>query len=374
MIEFFNIYKQDYKSLNKILRAIKQTIKKNSYIKGQAVTDFENKFSRYCNAKSAISCNSGSDALFLALKSLNLPKKSEIILPAMTYCATVFAVLRANLVPILADIKENSSTIDPTQLEKKISKKTKAVILVHLYGDCCDIKNIKKIIGNKKIIIIEDAAQAHGSRDCSSCEKNLKKCCEKGKLAGSIGNYGCFSFYPGKNLGAYGDGGIVTCKSRVDRNKIAKLANLGGIKKFEHQYVGYNSRLDTIQTNVLNVKLDNLDKNNHKRKIIANYYNKHIKNKFIKKLSYYPGCVFHQYVIISKKTYQLTALLKKNKIQFGKHYPEPIHKIKAVSKLFKNQNFPNAENIAKYGISIPIDPNLKKSEIDFVCKTLNQLR
>ena len=245
MIEFFNIYKQDYKSLNKILRAIKQTIKKNSYIKGQAVTDFENKFSRYCNAKSAISCNSGSDALFLTLKSLNLPKNSEIILPAMTYCATVFAVLRANLVPILADIKENSSTIDPTQLEKKISKKTKAVILVHLYGDCCDIKNIKKIIGNKKIIIIEDAAQAHGSRDCSSCEKNLKKCCEKGKLAGSIGNYGCFSFYPGKNLGAYGDGGIVTCKSRVDRNKIAKLANLGGIKKFEHQYVGYNSRLDT---------------------------------------------------------------------------------------------------------------------------------
>lgn len=374
MIKFFNIYRQDYKSLNKIFKDIKKTIKNSNFIKGQAVTDFENKFSNFCNSKNSISCNSGSDALFLSLKSLNLPINSEVILPAMTYCATVFSVLRANLIPVLADVQKNRSTICPIELKKKISNKTKAIILVHLYGDCCDISNIKKIIKGKKIIVIEDAAQAHGARDCSSCNKDLSSCCKKGNIAGSIGDFGCFSFYPGKNLGAYGDGGIITCKNKNNKNKIAMLANLGGIKKFQHKYIGYNSRLDTIQANILNIKLDNLIENNEKRKKIADYYNQNINNKFIDKLNYYPGCVYHQYVIVTKKIYKLISLLQKNKIEFGRHYPEPIHKIEAVSKIFKNEHYPNAERLARYGISIPIDPNLTKKQVIFICKILNQLQ
>ena len=374
MIKFFNIYRQDYKSLNKIFKDIRRTIKNSNFIKGKPVLDFENKFSKFCNSNHSISCNSGSDALFLSLKSLNLPKNSEVILPAMTYCATVFSVLRANLIPVLADVKKNRSTICPLEIKKKLSKNTKAIILVHLYGDCCDIHNIKKIIKDKKIIIIEDAAQAHGARDCSFCEKNLTQCCNKGNMVGSIGDFGCFSFYPGKNLGGYGDGGMITCKNKNYKNKIAMLANLGGIKKFEHKYIGYNSRLDTIQANILNVKLNHLLNNNQNRKKIADYYNQNINNKFITKLNYYPGCAYHQYVIVTKKINRLIFLLQKNKIEFGRHYPEPIHKIKAVSDIFKNEKYPNAERLAKYGISIPIDPNLTKKQIRYISEVLNKLR
>ena len=371
MIKFLDIYKQDYKSLKKIFKDINTTIKQSSFIKGDAVKNFENRFAKFCKSQYSISCNSGSDALFLAIKSLNLPKNSEIILPAMTYCATLFSILRAGFRPVLVDVDIHSATISPNSLKKKITNKTKAIILVHLYGNCCDIKNIRKVIGRKKIFIIEDAAQAHGARDCSSCDKKLTKCCGKGKIAGSIGDFGCFSFYPGKNLGAYGDGGMITCKKKNYQNKIAKLANLGGLKKFEHIYVGYNSRLDTIQANILNVKLDSLNRNNEKRKSIANYYNKNIQNKDIQKLNYYPGCVFHQYIILSKKIKKIMQLLNENQIQFGQHYPESINKIKAVKKIFKNQSYPNAEYIAKFGLSIPIDPNLNKKEMNKICSVLN---
>ena len=232
MIKFFDIQKADKKLFGKNITDIKRIIKKTNFINGDEVKTFENNFSKFCNVKYSVGCNSGSDALFLALKSLNLKKNSEVILPAQTYAATIFAVIRANLKPVLADIQSDNPTICPKSLKKKINKKTAAIIIVHLYGECCNIKEIKKIIKNKKIFLIEDAAQAHGAYDCSYSSKDIPS--NKRSMVGSIGDLACFSFYPGKNLGAYGDGGMVTTNNYKYYNTLLNLRNLGGLKKYEH--------------------------------------------------------------------------------------------------------------------------------------------
>ena len=188
-----------------------------------------------------------------------------------------------------------------------------------------------------------------------------------------MGIMGCFSFYPGKNLGAYGDAGAITTSSRSLYMKLLKLRNLGGIKKYEHDIIGFNSRLDTVQAAILNNKLKSLNKNNSKRLRIANFYKLNIKNKSIKKINYSKGCVYHQYVILSKKEKKIRKLFERYRIQYGKHYPQPIHKLNAVKKIFKNISYPNAENFSSFGISLPIDPNLKKKELFKVCDILNSI-
>ena len=365
MIKFFDIYGQDKKDIKKYLNSFSKVAKNTSFINGESVSIFEKKFAKYCDVKYAVSCNSGSDALFLSLKALNLKNGSEVILPAQTYCSTVFAVIRAGLKPVLVDIQKNNPTICTDALKRKITTKTKAIIIVHLYGECCNIKEIKKIINKKKIYLIEDAAQAHGTYDYSYGRK--------GKRAGSIGDLGCFSFYPGKNLGAYGDGGAITTSSRKLFLKLSKLKNLGGVKKYQHDLVGYNSRLDSIQAEILIYKLKQLDINNKKRQKIAKFYNDNLKNKNIYKLNYSQGCVYHQYVILSKKEKKIKTMLKKYEIPFGKHYPQPIHKLKAVKNYFNKESYKNAEINARYGLSLPIDPNLKKKNLITICNVINSI-
>ena len=366
MIKFFNIQRADNPLFKKNLFDIQKIFKKTNFINGQEVEKFERNFAKFCNVKYSVGCNSGTDAIFFALKALNLKKNSEVILPAQTYASTLFSVLRADLKPILVDIQEDNPTICPINLKKKITNKTAAIILVHLYGECCNIKEIKKIIKNKKIFLIEDAAQAHGAYDYSYGLKKKSK-------AGSIGSMGCFSFYPGKNLGAYGDGGIITTNNKKIRNTLLRLRNLGGIKKYEHKIVGYNSRLDTIQAAILDNKLKELNLNNSKRFNNANFYRKKINNKNIKLLNLSKGCVYHQFVILTQKVKKLTKELKRNKIQFGRYYPTPIHKLEAVKNIFKNEKYKNAEFFSKYGIGLPIDPNLKKNEILKICKIINKI-
>ena len=365
MIKFFDIYEQDKVKFHKNVNDFKNIVKNTNFINGKQVHEFEKNFARFCNTKYAIGCNSGSDALFLSLKALNLKENSEVIIPAQTYCSTLFSVIRARLKPVLVDIQNTNPTISMQEIKKKITNRTSAIIIVHLYGECCKFKKLKEIINKKKIYIIEDAAQAHGAKDFSSHKK--------GRIAGSMGILGCFSFYPGKNLGAYGDGGAITTNSKNLYFKLLKLRNLGGVRKYEHDIVGFNSRLDTIQAAILNNKLKSLNKNNYKRLQIAKFYNKYINNKYIEKVNYSKGCVYHQYVILSKKEKKIIKILKKNKIQYGKHYPQPLHKLKAVKKIFRNKSFPNAEKFAKYGISLPIDPNLKKNHLIKICKVLNSL-
>jgi len=358
MIKFLNIYKQDFNIQNKNLNDIKKIIFKNNFILGDEVNEFEKKFSKYTGAKYAVGVANGTDALTIALKILNLPRDSEVIIPAMTYCSTAFAILNAGLTPVLADIEDDTPLISIEKLVKKINKKTKVIMPVHLYGSVVDIIKIKKKIKNKGIIIIDDCSQAHGATFNS-----LK--------VGSLADISCFSLYPGKNLGAYGDAGIITTNNIKFYKKIKNFRNLGSDVKFVHNQIGFNSRLDTIQAKILTNKLLNLNRYNRNRKKISKYYDININNSKIEKLRYTHGSVYHQYVIKVKDRNKLIKFLEKNKIQFGIHYPKSINKIDSLKKFFTKKVFNNAENLAKKCLSLPIEPTLSKKEIQYIVKKLN---
>ena len=364
MIKFFDIYKQDKIFHPIIIRKIKKLFKKGDYILGNEVSEFENNFGKYCGSKYAVSCGNGTDALTLALKSLNLPKSSEVIIPAMTYCSTAFAVINAGLKPVLADLEKDKSTISVELIKKKINKKTKVIMPVHLYGSVADLKNIKKIIKNKNIFIIDDCAQAHGAYDDSNNQTKVR--------IGAATDISCFSLYPGKNLGAYGDAGIITTNNIIIYKKLKKLRSLGSEKKFVHEYIGQNSRLDTIQAIILNEKIKHLDKNNQNRILIAKKYKNELNNVKIHKLEYSKSCVFHQYVILVNDRSKFIKFMSKNGIQTGIHYPESINKLKCFLNLFKNQSYYNSENIASRCVSLPIDPNLKKKSLEKIINTINK--
>ena len=300
------------------------------------------------------------------MMALKLPKNSEVIVPAMTYCSTVFSIIRAGLKPILIDIEKDKSTISLKDLEKKITNKTKLIIPVHLYGEVVDCLKIKKIINKRKIYIIEDASQAHGAYEYSKLLNSKKK-----RKVGSLGDIACFSLYPGKNLGAYGDAGIITTNNKKLFKYMNKFRNLGSSKKFRHDLVGINSRMDTLQAIILKHKIKNLNKYNNLRKKIALEYKKKITNPKIKKLEYSKECVFHQYVIKVKNVKKFTNFISYKKIPYGRHYPYPIHKLFALKKKFKGQVFKNSEELGRQCVSLPIDPLLKKSEIQKICDVVN---
>ena len=358
MIKFLNINKQDEPIRKKIIKNINNVINKNNFILGDYVESFEKAFANFCGAKYAISCANGTDALTITLKILNLPKNSEVIIPAMTYCSTAFAVINAGLKPVLVDISALEPTISIDKLKAKITNKTKVIMPVHLYGSVVNINKIKKIIKNKNIYLIDDCSQAHGAY--------LNK-----SRVGSLTDISCFSLYPGKNLGAYGDAGIITTNNKYFFNKIKNFRNLGSTVKFIHTQIGFNSRLDTIQASVLIEKLKLLDKYNNQRIKIANYYDKNISNKKVTKLNYSKGSVYHQYVIMTEDKKGLINLFDKNNIQFGFHYPKSINQIDSLKKIFENNRFVNSETLAKKCFSIPIDPTLSKKEISKIVKVLN---
>ena len=360
MIKFLDIKKQDKSIEKNIINNIKKVINKNNYILGDFVHKFEKSFASFCNAKYAIGCANGTDALTIALKILNLPKGSEVIIPAMTYCSTAFAVINAGLKPILVDIEPSKPTISLNDLKNKINKQTKVIMPVHLYGSVVDIGKIKKIIKKKNIHIIDDCSQAHGAYLGN-------------KRVGSLADISCFSLYPGKNLGAYGDAGIITTNNFNHYNKIKSFRNLGSTKKFIHTQVGFNSRLDTIQASILIEKLKLLKNYNEKRKKIAKYYDENITNRRITKLKYSKGSVYHQYVVMVSNKIELVNLFKQNNIGFGFHYPKSINQIESLKSIFKKNNYINSENLAKKCFSIPIDPTLSKKEILKIVKVLNLL-
>jgi len=359
MIKFLDIYNQDKNLHSSMIKDIRNIFKKGDFILGEHVNKFENKFSNFCGSKFSLGCANGTDALTIALKALNLKKDSEVIIPSMTYCSTAFSIINANLKPVLVDVDFMKPTINIDRIIQKINKKTKVIMPVHLYGSVVDIKKIRNIIQKKKIYIIDDCAQAHGAKD------------NQGKKVGSLADISTFSLYPGKNLGAYGDAGIITTNSKRLYLIMRKLRNLGSEIKFKHELVGMNSRLDTLQAVILNHKLSKLSELNLKRKKIADNYDKKINNKKILKLTYSKNSVYHQYVILVKKRNELIKYLKKSNIQYGFHYPYAIHELQAFKGYFKDEKFPNSEMLSKYGISIPIDPNLTKKQISYVINKLN---
>ena len=230
-IKFFDIYNQDKSIHSSFIKILKDHFKKSDFILGKSVNLFEKNFSKFTKSKYSIGCANGTDALYLALKTLNLPKNSEVIVPAMTWISTVLSILNNNLKPVLVDVNKNDALISLEEVKKKINKNTKVILPVNLYGGVVDIQKIKKIIGKKKIFIIEDSAQAHGGKDDNAND------------IGKFSDLVCYSFYPGKNLGCYGDGGMITTNNKKYYERLIKLRNLGSKFKHKHEMIGVNSRL-----------------------------------------------------------------------------------------------------------------------------------
>lgn len=364
MIKFYSINKSDKKIKKKILKSLNRIIEKNSFIMGGEVIKFENKFKKLCKSKYALSCSNGTDAITLALLSLNIEKNSEVIIPAMTYASTFYAVLNAGMKPILVDINANDPLINFEEVKKKINKKTKVIIPVHLYGSVVNIEKLISIIKNKKIYIIDDCSQAHGAMYFNK------------KMVGgeNITNISTFSLYPGKNLGAYGDAGIITTNNAKYSERIKKMRNIGALKKFKHETIGFNNRLDTFQASVLNHKIDRLNFLNKRRKLIAKKYFKLIKNKNISFLDYSNYAVFHQFVISVHNRQKLINYLNYKKIEYGLHYPHSINQMEYYKKKFKKEKFKNAEKLARTCISLPIDPMLKENEVTYIINSLNNFK
>lgn len=342
----------------------KSFLDKGWYILGDNVKAFEKEFAAYCGTKHCIGVGNGLDALVLIFKAAiqlgKMQKGDEVIVPANTYIASILAILQADLVPVLLEPDEDTFNIDPNKIQQAISPKTKIILPVHLYGQLADMEVINKIATQYDLLVIEDAAQAHG-------------CKIEGKRAGNLSYAAGFSFYPGKNLGALGDAGAITTNDDALAKVLFALRNYGSEVKYHNDFVGVNSRLDEIQAAFLSAKLPYLDQENTIRRGIAKRYLSEIKNPKIT-LPFYDGSenhVFHLFVIRTKKRAELQQYLLENGIQTMIHYPIPPHKQKALAH-FNHLSFPLTEKMHQEVLSLPISPVMTEEEVGFVIEILNQ--
>ena len=337
-------------------------IKKKNFILGREVYDFEKKFSKMSKSKFSIGCASGTDALVLALKSLNINSNDEVIVPGVTYISTGLSVILNNSKLVLTDIDNETGLIDINKIKNKITKKTKAVIPVNLYGEKVDLKRLREVVGNK-IFIIEDSAQSH-----FAFSKNNKKIIEN-----KHADVSCYSFYPAKNLGAYGDGGLVSVNSKYLYKKLLALRNLGSIEKNRHFLKGMNSRLDTLQAVVLRSKLNTALELNSKRRKIAEYYDEHLsKIKKVKLTRTSKGSSRHLYVIRVRNRNKLINYLQKKKISCQIHYPYSLNKLKAFMNKIKKVRLKNSERWARECLSLPMHPNLSINDARTIVNSIKR--
>tara|TARA_B100001093_G_scaffold455055_1_gene464872 strand:- start:1778 stop:2878 length:1101 start_codon:yes stop_codon:yes gene_type:complete len=361
-IKFLDLSNQHKKIEKKIIKKIRSVSLKSEFILSNEVKSFEKEFSKYCNAQYCIGVASGLDALILILRSLNIKNGDEVIVPSNTFIATWLAVSHVGATPIPVEPDEITYNINISSIEKVITKKTKAVIAVHLYGQPCDMKLLKKIKNKYAIKLIEDAAQAHGAK-------------HEGNFVGSFSDAAAFSFYPGKNLGAFGDAGAVITNNKKIYSKINQLRNYGSVKKYYYDALGYNSRLDEIQASILSIKLKYLDYWNAHRRKIANYYLKNIDSSKIV-LPLVPDSVehvWHLFIIRLKKRNFLKNELLKNGVETGLHYPVPPHKQKIYVDKYKNYDLSLTENLSKEILSLPIGPELSLEKAKVIVDIINKI-
>lgn len=354
-IKFTNLYKLIYDK-KKILKKINDLITTSKFVGGEEVKKFENNFSKFVKSKYCVSLGNGTDALEIAVKSLNLKKGSEIIVPVNTWISTAEAVVNNGFRLVFCDVNLNDYSICLKDLKKKINSKTKAIIAVHLYGNPADMIGIKKIIKDKNIKLIEDCAQAHGTR--------ISK-----KHVGNFGEIGTFSFFPGKNLGAFGDGGAIITNSKKIAEYCLRYRNHGALEKYDHNFSGGNSRLDTIQAGVLNIKLQNYNKVLNKRNYLAKIYFNGLKSiDEIKtfKLKNNNKSSFHQFVVLTKSRNKLKKYLQKHKVETMIHYPYMLNEL----KFFPQKKLDKANNLGKKILSLPISEEHNKKQILYVIKLI----
>ncbi|MBD3839590.1 MAG: DegT/DnrJ/EryC1/StrS family aminotransferase [Epsilonproteobacteria bacterium] len=357
MIEYENLRLANQKLFDKYKESFDTFLQSGWFVLGGQVAKFEEEFARFNNTKHCIGVASGLDALILAIDAFKFPKDSEIIVPANTYIATILAIVRNGFKPILVEPDITTYNIDPNKIEEKITKKTKAILVVHLYGKSCNMDPIVSIAQKYDLKIIEDVAQAHGAK-------------YKEKIVGSFG-VGCFSFYPTKNLGALGDAGAITTDDDNLAEKFKSLRNYGSAVKYYNDEIGYNSRLDEIQAGFLSAKLKILDDiTNHKR-ALAKIYLEKLDDRFIKPVvdeDYFD--VYHIFNIRHDKRDELKAYLLENGIKTEIHYPLAPHRQKAMQGLIEGE-YPISEEIHNTTLSLPISYFHTKEDVLKVCETMN---
>lgn len=365
MINFLDLQKITAKYSNEIHEAVNRVINSGWYLQGNENKKFEKDYSTFTGSEYCVGVANGLDALiwiFRAYIEMGIMKEGdEVIVPANTYIASILAITENNLVPILVEPDISTYQIDDSKIEKAITSKTKAILIVHLYGRCAYTDKIGEISKKHNLKLIEDNAQAHGCRF-----KNQK--------TGSLGDAAGHSFYPGKNLGALGDGGAVTTNDEELANTIRALANYGSHKKYIFKYTGRNSRLDEIQAAILAVKLKYLDGDNQRRKEIAKYYIDNIKNPNIvlPKVPEWHSNVFHIFPVLCEKRDILQKYLTDNQVQTIIHYPIPPHKQESYPA-WNNLSFPITEKIHAEELSLPISPVMNLEEARSVVRLLNKL-
>jgi dTDP-4-amino-4,6-dideoxygalactose transaminase len=348
---------------NEIDAGIAAVLNKTNFILGEEVQEFEKNFAKFCGTQYAVGVDSGLDAIHLALRALGIGPGDEVIVPAHTFIASALGVTLTGATPVFVDIDEKTFLLDFEKTKKAVHSKTKAILPVHLYGRILDLEPFLSFAQSKGIAIVEDAAQSHGA--------SIHQ-----KKAGSFGVAGCFSFYPGKNLGCYGDGGLVTTDSLEVKTQLESLHNYGSPKKYHHPMIGFNSRLDTLQAAVLSVKLPHLDRYNQARYQAAEKYSEGLKSigdLVLPELPPRASHVFHLYVIRTTRRDELLKHLNDSGIQAGIHYPVPIHLHGAYSHLeYQKGDFPIAEKICNEIISLPIFPEITDEQIRAVCDQIKK--
>lgn len=345
--------KKEYLSISDELNFnIQKVLNSGFYVLGEEVKKFEEDFSRYMGTNYAVGVNSGSDALFLALKSIGVGKGDEVITVSHTFTSTVDAIFRNCAKPVFVDISPDTYCMDVLKIEEKITEKTKAILPVHLYGHPVDMDPICKLKKDYGLYVIEDACQAHGAE-------------YKGKKAGSIGDMGCFSFYPTKNLGAYGDGGAIITDNEELKEKLIRMRNYGQSEKYHHDFVGINSRLDELQAVILQTKLKYLDRWIESRRKNAEIYTELLQGSdvIVPVEKSYAKHAYHLYVIMSKNRDYLKKKLLKNNIQAQIHYPIPVHKQKAYLNLNNDFSLKTTDQISNEVLSLPLHPWMDCEEI-----------
>lgn len=365
MVDLKGQYNKIKKEVNK---NISDVLENTAFINGAKVSEFADNLKNYLAVKNVITCGNGTDALQIALMSLELNPSDEVIVPAFTYVATAEVIGLLGLTPVLVDVDYRTFNISVDEIEKAITEKTKAIVPVHLFGQCANMEEIMEIANKYNLFVIEDNAQAIGA-DYSFKNESVKK-------SGTIGTIGCTSFFPSKNLGCYGDGGAIFTNNEELGKKIKMIANHGQNKKYYHKYIGVNSRLDTIQAAVLDVKLKHLDEYGKARFDAAMYYSKNLKNiDYIKVPELFVNSthVFHQYTLIieNSKRDELKQYLNENGIPANIYYPMPLSEqeaFKSISKVVGNLE--NTNKLCKSVLSLPMHTELTKKEQDFIIEKI----
>lgn len=332
------------------------------YVLGEETRAFEEEYAKYCGSNFCIGVSNGLDAIHLGLLALGVGAGDEVIVPANTYIASILSITRSRLKPVLVEPDLRTFNLDPAKIEAAVTPKTKAILAVHLYGQCAEMRPIRDICGKYGLKLVEDAAQAHGA-------------IYEGVRTGNLSDAAGFSFYPGKNLGCLGDGGCVTTSDSDLADCIREIANYGSKQKYIHRYQGVNSRLDEMQAAILRMKLHRLDQDNTRRKELARYYMDHIHNPEVKlpEVKNWNAHVFHIFPVLCKQRDLLQTFLEANDIQTQIHYPVPPHKQLAFSS-WNESSFPITESIHAMELSLPVSQVFTLHEAETVCECINRFK